>query len=49
MDEDHVVDGAACPACGENRMDYLAMDDGVVTCATCGAVYDLEPQREAAL
>jgi len=45
---DRVAPEYACPACGECSTDYLANDDGVVTCATCGAVYDLEPERSAA-
>ena len=45
--EEYVMTGFECPACRENHLDYLANDDGVVTCLTCGAVYDLEPERAA--
>ena len=38
---DRVAPGFACPQCGENRMDYLVSDDGVVRCATCGTCYEL--------
>jgi ribosomal protein S27AE len=38
----------ACPECGERRMDWLGCDDNIVTCGTCGAVYDLEPERREA-
>jgi len=42
--EDVVEEQFACPDCGEARMDYLVWDDGdyigLVTCQTCGAVYD---------
>ena len=46
-DEALVAEGAACPNCGEDRMDYLTWDeDGEsVTCYTCGFQYvpgDLE-------
>jgi len=36
-----VAEGAACPACGENRMDWLTWDsDGkTVTCGGCDTVY----------
>jgi rubredoxin len=37
-----VYAGAECPKCGENRMDFLAIDEGEVTCATCGNVYEVE-------
>ena len=33
--------GDGCPGCGEYRMDYLALDEDEVTCATCGTVYRL--------
>lgn len=45
QDSDVVYAGGECPKCGENRVDYLANDDGFITCATCGHKYDLEPQR----
>jgi rubredoxin len=51
MDDDGnelVVEYCKCPKCGERRMDYLATDDGIVTCQSCGTVYDLEPEREEA-
>ena len=44
-DEVLVDDDEACPKCGERRMDWLANDDGVVTCQSCCTVYDLEPER----
>ena len=36
-----VSHGAACPKCGERRMDSLVWDAGgeLVTCATCGLTY----------
>ena len=38
---DTVEEHNACPACGEQRMDYLQWDDAdYVTCGTCGCVYD---------
>ena len=44
--DDEIVEIAdACPACGERRMEHLADRDGVVTCGSCGHVYDLEPER----
>lgn len=43
--DDRVAPSFACPKCGEARMDQLANDDGIVTCQSCGAVYDLEPER----
>lgn len=34
----------ACPKCGEQQEDSLGIDgDGIVVCASCGHVYDLEP------
>ena len=42
---DYVFRPFGCPKCGERRMDYLANDDGVITCTSCGHVYDLEPKR----
>ncbi len=41
QDENLVGEGARCPQCGENRMDYLAWDKDFeqVTCQTCGKVY----------
>jgi rubredoxin len=45
---DIVLECYGCPQCGEDRVDYLTSDDGVVTCESCGAVYDLEPGREEA-
>lgn len=47
-DDELVHDGMECPNCGERRFDCLASYDGVVTCETCGVVYDLEPEREEA-
>jgi protein-arginine kinase activator protein McsA len=47
-DDDPVAESAGCPNCGERRMEQLVNRDGVVTCATCKTVYDLEPGREEA-
>lgn len=45
---DIVLECFGCPQCGEDRGDWLATEDGIVTCGTCGKVYDLEPEREEA-
>ena len=39
---DCVIEGAACPGCGEREMDKLAwsQDGDYVRCATCGAWFD---------
>jgi Zn ribbon nucleic-acid-binding protein len=35
------TDGAACPKCGERRVDWLIwVDDDWVECQTCGTRYD---------
>jgi rubredoxin len=42
FDYERVTDGAECPVCGEDAMDCLTWDDDgeLVTCATCGTIYD---------
>ena len=40
VDDDVVGSCMACPKCGENRVDWLVWQDELVTCATCGTVYD---------
>jgi len=47
-DDNEVMEAHACPKCGERDMDKLANDDGIVTCQSCGTVYDLEPERREA-
>jgi len=42
QDYDVVYAGAECPKCGENRMDFLSIDEGEVACATCGNIYEVE-------
>jgi rubredoxin len=42
-DDGPVEPGMECPVCGEARMGWLANDDGIVTCQSCGSVYDPEP------
>ena len=37
-----VPDAWACPCCGEARMDFLANEDGHITCVSCGREYDIE-------
>ena len=39
--DDEVLRGCGCPNCGEQRIDWLAIDeDGeTVTCSTCGRHY----------
>lgn len=48
FDDELAPEPAGCPVCGERRMDWLVNRDGVVTCQSCGHVYDLEPDRDAA-
>jgi len=38
-----------CPACQEQRQDYLVSDPdtGDVTCQNCGAIYDPLAEQEA--
>ena len=37
----------ACPKCGERDIDNLALDDDeVVTCQTCGEIYDISPAAQ---
>jgi hypothetical protein len=39
-DDDLVPNGCECPHCGENRIDYLVLDEeDWVTCETCGTEY----------
>jgi uncharacterized protein (DUF983 family) len=39
--------GCGCPKCGEERMDYLEInDDDEVLCATCGNKYSLTEKEE---
>ena len=40
--EEYVRDEEACPACGEDRMEYLTwIEDGeLVECQSCGVIYD---------
>lgn len=44
-DLDLVSETMACPKCGERRVDWLACGDDeredVVTCGTCGYVYEV--------
>lgn len=40
-DDELVAEWGACPKCGERCMGELASDDGTVTCATCGNVYEV--------
>lgn len=44
--EDTVSPDEQCPNCHERRMDWLTNRDGIITCESCGHVYDLEPDRE---
>jgi rubredoxin len=38
----YVPKGCACPECGENRVDYLSLDDDeMCECQTCGFIYDV--------
>ena len=46
--DDTVTPDERCPNCHENRMDYLANRDGIVTCGSCHRTYDLEPERREA-
>jgi hypothetical protein len=40
--EDVAPTGAACPGCGERRVDELVInDDGCVLCLTCGRHYQI--------
>ena len=43
--DDVVLEGFACPECGERRMDCLLYcnpdDDTTVTCQTCGTAYEV--------
>ena len=39
QDYDVVYAGVECPKCGENRVDFLAINEGEVTCATA---YEVE-------
>jgi len=41
MKNNLVLPTDACPNCGERDVDRLIWDDEVVTCATCGVVYDV--------
>ncbi|MFA5053738.1 MAG: hypothetical protein WC565_06755 [Parcubacteria group bacterium] len=45
---DIVLECYGCPKCGENDTENLINRDGIVTCQSCGTVYDLEPEREEA-
>lgn len=48
-DEELVPQSCACPRCGEQRMDMLMLDDDdIVTCASCGEVYDISPEAQLA-
>ena len=42
VEQELVVEGAACPGCGEREIDKLAwsQDGDFVRCATCGAWFD---------
>ena len=40
-DEALVPITCACPKCGEMRMDCLSLDEDIVTCTTCGTIYDI--------
>jgi len=41
-DDDLVTREAACPGCGERRVDELSInEDGSVVCATCGRRYQV--------
>lgn len=43
---DLVPEGAECPVCGEERVDWLVwLDDETVKCQTCGCEYN--PFEEA--
>jgi hypothetical protein len=45
--EDVAPAGAACPGCGERRVDELVInDDGSVLCLTCGRRYQLPGEGE---
>ena len=47
--EDELVPpGAACPSCGERRVDELAINADEVVCATCGRRYSLAGDGGAA-
>ena len=46
-EEEFVSEDAACPRCGERRVDALTLhDDDSVDCATCGNHYQLPPKGE---
>jgi hypothetical protein len=36
-----VAKGCGCTKCGEERMDYLEIDDDDVTCLKCGHKYQI--------
>jgi len=38
---DVVAKGFECPKCGEDCVDKLSNNDGIITCAVCGCVYNL--------
>ena len=39
--DDIVFAGGECPSCCENRVDYLANDEGHINCQTCQNEYDI--------
>ena len=46
---DHVDSSAACPTCGESRVDFLAWDADdrdIVECQTCGTIYHPDDNQE---
>ena len=46
-EEEFVPQEAACPRCGERRVDALTInDEDSVDCATCGHRYQLPPKEE---
>jgi len=46
MKNNLVLPTDACPSCGERDVDRLIWDDEVVTCATCGVVYDPNERKK---
>ena len=49
MERNLVLLADACPSCGERDVDLLIWHDEVITCVTCGVVYDPNERKKGEL